>query len=131
MKAKHAVFILIALVVTAVNAYVAANGVLALVLEGDAREKASWAAFSCCSSTPPAGGLGGKPSVPAASGPSLGASSMVVFLTAYPLRRRRVQTMSGNYREYSARQAVSGPRRQARRKRRGGEYPAALRRSRR
>jgi len=45
MKAKHAVFNLIALGVTAVNAYVAANGVLALVLEGDAREKASWAAF--------------------------------------------------------------------------------------
>lgn len=45
MKAKHAALILIALVVTAVNAYVAINGVLAFVLEGDAREKASWAAF--------------------------------------------------------------------------------------
>ena len=36
---------MIALVVTAVNAYVAINGALAFVLEGDAREKASWAAF--------------------------------------------------------------------------------------
>ena len=45
MKAKVAAYVLIALVVTAVNAYVAANGALALVLEGDAREKASWAAF--------------------------------------------------------------------------------------
>ena len=43
MKMKYISYILLALVVTAVNLYIAISGVLALVLEGGAQEDAIWA----------------------------------------------------------------------------------------
>ena len=45
MKAKYIAYIVLALFVAAVNAYIATNGVFAFILKGDPQEQASWAAF--------------------------------------------------------------------------------------